>query len=547
MRFYFMRIRLTRQSCFLASVLLFYCITNLLSVFPSSEIAVFDSLLPAIGLASSSSEPADEDGTIAFTNAQNAINNNDYSSALAYIQQAVAVNPANLDYQYLLGISYFKLSKLDEALSILFALVHEDSTAFQKVFFDLSAIYLQKNDEQNALKMLEQAYSLDPGRAEYEMGSINLKQKKFDKASENFERAALNKPELKADAATMQAVALLQLNQTSEAKRLLLNVLEMDFTPDKIAAVQQLIDSINEAEKADKPWQLTATLGFQYDSNVYQNPLENVGLNSVPGGVRNNEDGLSIFSLTGRYRFLKKDSWSFWGAYNHYQTNYIHNTELNLVGSRPSLQFQWDKSPFHAGLEYAYSHYWVYGESKVGVHSLLPRFLMDHPGNWQTNVSGAAEWKIYENSSPNDRHYRVSLMEVKMFPERKSHIRMQYTADFDEIGTAGRANMTGHEILAGIQYPLCFENWFADISGRYNWLFFQYDPQISMSGNRTDEQKSVAFMIFGKLYSGLHLNLVAQQIWNDSNITNQSYSDPSYFDPYEYKKALVSCYLTYNF
>ena len=537
-----MRIRLTRQSCFLTGVLLFCCINNIQALSPSSEALAFDSLQPASITASSSAEPADEDGSLAYTNAQNAIINNDYSNALTYSQQAVAVNPGNLDYQYLLGISYFKLSKLDEAQSIFFALIQQDPIAFQKVFFDLSAIYLQKNDEQNALKMLEQAYTLDPGRAELEMGSIYLKQKQFDKASENFERAALKKPELKADAATLQAVALLQLNQISEAKRLLVQVLEMDFTPDKIAAAQQLIYSINEAEKADKPWQLTATLGFQYDSNVFLNPLESIGVSSLPSGVRNNEDGLSIFSLTGRYRFLKKDSWSFWGAYNHYQTNYINNTELNLVGSRPSLQFQWDRSPFHAGLEYAYSHYWVDGESKVGVHSLLPRFLMDHPGNWQTNVSGAVEWKVYDDPYPNDRHYRISLMEIKMFPERKSHIRMQYTADFDEIGIEGSGNLTGHEILAGIQYPLWFENWFVDISGRYNWKFYQYDPNISMSGTRTDEQQSVAFMIFGKLYSGLYLNFVVQPIWNDSNINNQFN-----YDPYEYKKALVSCYLTYTF
>jgi tetratricopeptide (TPR) repeat protein len=543
-----MKIRLTKQSCFLICVILFCCVNDIKALTPSPDAAVsrFDSnsvsLQPLIILTSSSPEPADEDGSIAYANAQNAIKNNDYPNALAYIQQAVAVKPGNLDYQYLLGVSYFKLSKLDEAQAIFFALINEDSIAFQKAFFDLSSAYLQRNDEQNALKMLEQAYTLDPGRTELEMGNIYLKQKQFDKASKCFERAALKKPELKADAATLQAVALLQLNQRSEATRLLLHVLEMDLTPDKTVAVQQLINSINESEKSDKPWQLTATLGFQYDDNVFLDPLDNLGLKPITDGVRNKEDGLSIFSLTGRYRFLKKDYWSFWGAYNHYQTNYINNTDLNIVGSRPSLQFQWDKLPFHAGLEYAYSHYWVDGESRVGVQSLLPRFFIEHPDNWRTNVSGVVEWKIYEDYSPNDRHYRLALMEIKMFPERKSHFRMQYAADFDEIGAEGSANVTGHEILAGIQYPLWIENWFMDVSGSYNWKFFQYDPQISVSGSRTDEQKSATFMVFGQLRSGLYLNLMAQPIWNDSNITNQLK-----YDPYEFKKALVSCYLTYTF
>ena len=163
-----MKIRLTKQSCFLICVLL-CCVNDLQALTPSSDAPVsrFDSnsvsLQPLIVLASSSAEPADEDGSMAYANAQNAIRNNDYPNALAYIQQAVAVNPGNLDYQYLLGISYFKLSKLDEAQAIFFALIYEDSIAFQKAFFDLSSAYLQRNDEQNALKMLEQAYTLDPG------------------------------------------------------------------------------------------------------------------------------------------------------------------------------------------------------------------------------------------------------------------------------------------------------------------------------------------------------------------------------------------------
>lgn len=481
-------------------------------------------------------------GDIAYTNALNAIRNNDYPNAMAFIQQAVAANPDNLDYQYLLGFLYFKLSKPDEAESVFFALIRENSVAFQKVYFDLSAVYLQKNDEQNALIMLEHAYSLDPGRTELEMGNIYLKQKQFEKASKHFELAALKKPELKADAAMLQAVALIRLNQTAEARRILFHVLEIDLPPEKTAAVQQLIDSINASEKADKPWQITATLGFQYDDNVFQDPLENIGLKPVPGEVRNKEDGLSILSLTGRYRFLKNNHWSLWAAYNHYQTNYINNTDLNIVGSRPSLQFQWDHAPYHAGLEYAYSHYWVNGKSRVGVQSLFPRFFVDHPGNWQTNVFGAVEWKIYEDQTPNDRHYRLSLMEIKTFPESKSHFRMQYAADFDEIGAEGRANITGHEILAGVQYPLWFKNWFVDISGRYSWKFFQHDELYSMSGNRADEQKSVTFMILGQLCTGLYLNLMVQPIWNDSNIINQFN-----YDPYEFKKALATCYLTYTF
>ena len=228
---------------------------------------------------------------------------------------------------------------------------------------------------------------------------------------------------------------LLQLQQKTEAKRKLLDVMGMDISQDKIAAVQQLIKSIDDAENADKPWQFIATLGFQYDDNIFLDPLENIGEGALPSGVRNKEDGIFIFSLTGRYRLLKKDFWSFWGAYNHYQTNYINNTDLNLVGSRPSLQFQWDKAPVHAGLEYAYSHYWVDGNSRVSINSLLPRFLMDHPENWQTNVSGVVEQRNYTEESFNDKHYRLALMEMKMFPERKSHVRMQYMFDFYDLGS----------------------------------------------------------------------------------------------------------------
>jgi Tfp pilus assembly protein PilF len=543
-----MKIRLSCHSCFLLLYTLISCSFGLLSLSPSTNagslttISEDSSSQPSIHLASRSEEIDDPDGHISFSNALNAINHNDFAGALAFIQHAIAINPYNFDYQYVLGISYFKLAKLDEAQAIFIALIHEDSIAFQKAFFDLSAIYLQKNDWQNAIKMLEQAYSLDPGRVEFEMGYVYLKDKQYDKSLEYFNRAASTKPELQTDVLMQKAIVLLQTNHETEAKKQFLHVLEMGLTPEKTIEVRQIIDSIAETDKIDKPWQVVASLGYQYDSNVFQDPLDFIGFNTTSAGVRHKEDSLFIFSLTGRYRIINEDYFSIWGAYNHYQSNYFNNTELNIVGSRPSLQFEWNNSPYHAGLEYAYSYYWVYGKSWAGVQSLFPRFMMDHPGNWQTNIFGAVEWKIYENQSPNDRHYRFALMEMKMFPERKSHFRMQYAADFDEIGAAESANVKSHEILAGVQYPLFFEKWYFDISGRYTWKFFEYDRFISVNETRNDQQLSAIFMIFGQIRSDLYLNFMVQPIWNDSNITNQFN-----YDPYEFNKALVSCYLTYSF
>ena len=96
--------------------------------------------------------------------------------------------------------------------------------------------------------------------------------------------------------------------------------------------------------------------------------------------------------------------------------------------------------------------------------------------------------------------------------------------------------------MAGIQYPLWFEKWFVDISGYYNWYFYNCDAIGNRTGDRTDEQKTVIFMIFGQLCSNLYLNLMYQPIWNSSNILNQYFKDP-----YNYNKSLLSCYLTYSF
>lgn len=541
-----MKIRLNRLSCFLFIFFTIVCVDFLFQIpslkagspFPNSE----NPSLPVVPLEARSEKPLEMDGYVFYTNALTAINHNDYSDAFANIQNALAVNPYNLDYQYVLGAVYFRLSKMDEARSIFFALIQADGIAFQKAYFDISSIYFQENDWHNAITMLEKAYSLDPGRAEFEMGYAYLKDKQYDKALEHFDRAASIKPELKTEISIQKAIALVGSDRKKEAEKQLLHILEMDLSPEKTTEVRQYLDILRSAEAYDKPWQVIATLGYQYDSNVFLDPLDSIRSNSTVSGVQNKEDSLFIFSLTGRYRLVNEDSFSVWGAYNHYQTNYFNNTELNLVGSRPSIQFEWNKSPYHAGLEYAYSHYWVYGKSWAGVQSFLPRFMMEHPDNWQTNVFGAVEWKMYNNQSPNDRHYRIALMEMKMFPEKKSHIRMQYAADFDEIGAAESANVQTHEILAGIQYPLSFEKWFWDISGRYNWKFFDYDRFISACEKRTDNQIGLMFMVFGQIRSDMYLNFLVQPIWNNSNITNQLN-----YDPYEFNKALISCYLTYSF
>lgn len=467
------------------------------------------------------------------------INKGDSQAALNLVQGAIEQNPANLEYQYLLGLVYARLERLDEAEAIFTTLLNTDERNFQKVYFELASILMRKGKSEQSLDALRKARSLDPGRADYEMGLVFMRMRDFNHAVEYLKRVAVNRPDLAVNSTIQEAIAQYHLKNYKESRALLKEVSLRPLSDEKKEEVRVLLQSMEAAIRAGKPWQLIATAGLQFDSNVNQTP---VGPGPVtPSG---SEDMAGLISVSGRYNVIQSDPWKIGFGYNHYQLSYYQNTKLDLIGSRPSVYFQWEKAPYFATLEYVYSHYLVNNASRVDVQSLFPRFVMLHGDRFRTEVIGGLEWRFYQDTSPDDRVYHIGLTEFFLMRNGKAHLRAGYLLDYDDMVPAQRGDFTTNTGSVGFQWPVWQEKWYLDLSGSYVWRNFGFDPAMSATTKRRDEEQDLNVMLFGPIADNLQLSILFQRIWSDSNITNRLDGGPQ-SDPFNYKRAILTCMVTY--
>jgi tetratricopeptide (TPR) repeat protein len=460
--------------------------------------------------------------------------------ALDVMQYAVTENPQNLEYQYTLGDVYVRLGRYDEAELIFQTLLRQDGEQYRKAYFDLAYISMKRGKDAEALEQLQGARLVDAGRADYESGLVYGRLKNYGRAAELFRQARAEKPELAADAAMQEAIALFQMKRYEESRKALESMSAMKLPADRAEEAKKLLAAVDAAERAEKPWHLSALVGAQFDSNLFQNPVSNVA-----GGVSpttGQSDWGQLTSLTMRYDLFRCEPWRAGAALNYYNLLYFSHSDLSLVGARPSLYAFWDNKPYLLGVETMYSHYWVGGDNRADVYSIFPVFAYTYADKWRTEVRSNLEYRNYLDQTPDDRLLGVGVMEYYLMQKGLAHIRGGFRVEWDNMIPEGVASFLTSEATVGVQWPIGDTKWVFDIAGYYIHRQFDSDPAFN-SQKRRDNEEDLNIMLRGPLplVPNLQLVFLFQHIWNDSNIVTLG------TDPFNYKRAVFTCMLSYEY
>jgi len=477
-------------------------------------------------------------GSAAYRTAGQAIRIDKPQDALGPMQQAILEDPENLEYQYQLGGIYLRLGRLDEAEVIFRALIAQNEEAYRKAWFDVAHIRSRRGDDAGAVEALEKARPADPGRADYEIGLCRMKLNEYRKAIGSFRKAGAARPDLAPRTIAQEGICFAHLKEYKEARESLEAALKMDQPPETAAELRKLLAAVENAARVGKPWHVTGAVGFQYDSNVLQDSLDEAARASGEG------DGAFVANVTGSYDFYRDDSWRVGAAYNHYQVTYFTQSDSGVIGARPALYAQLNKAPFYPGLEYQYSHFWAGGDSKADVQTVVPNLTIVHDEHWRTYIRGEANWRFFRDVTPDDRVYNIGITEMYMMKGGKAHIRAGYLMTLDDLVDSERTGYVSHGGLVGFQYPV-YREWFVDVSGLFMWRDYDFDPVISLTRTRRDTEQDLNVLLRGPITSNLQMNFLFQYIWNDSNIVKMVNNES--FDPYNYRRAIFTCFLTFDY
>lgn len=476
--------------------------------------------------------------TVAFQSAMQALKAGNVQEALTHIQRAILENPGNLEYQYQLGGIFFRLGRLDEAEAIFLALIVQDEAAYRKAWFDVANVRFRRSDDKGAVEALEKARPVDPGRVDYEIGLCHMKQKEYRKAIDCFKQARAARPDLAPQATAQEGICYANLKQYKESRKALEAALKMKLPPETAAELRKLLAAVETVSRTGKPWHVTGAVGFQYDSNVLQDAL------GMPDRATGEGDGAFVLNVTGNYDFYRDDTWRVGAAYNHYQVTTFEHSESQVLGARPSLYVQMEKAPFYPGLEYQYSHFWAGADSKVDVQTIIPSLTIVHDEHWRTYIRTEANWRFFQDVTPDDRLYNIGITEMYMMKGGKAHIRAGYLMTVDDLVNSERTGYFGNGGLVGFQWPV-YRDWFVDLSGQFMWRNYDFDPVISLTRKRQDNEQDLNVLLRGPVASNLQMNFLFQYIWNDSNIEDKVNNET--FDPYNYRRAIFTCFLTFDY
>jgi tetratricopeptide (TPR) repeat protein len=364
-----------------------------------------------------------------------------------------------------------------------------------------------------------------------------MRMNKHEQAVEYFKRAALAQSDMAGEATIHLGIAYAQLKKYKEAKNALNEALNLKLPPERTAEVKEIIDATEKAIYAAKPWQVSASTGFQYNTNVFSSSLAAINIGDLRQ-TTGESDVINFTSFGGRYNFFQEDPWKAGVTYTQVFATYVEHSELNLIGMRPSLFVQWDQSPYSASLEYAYNNFLVEGQQDVQVHSLVPRFVMFHGSRFRSEAATGVEWRISKPGLLDSNRYFLSLMEAYLMLEGKAHIRAGYILSHDDF-ISSQPDAWIHDALVGTQWPIWKDKWFLDVAGLFTWRNYDFDPVFRK--DRRDDEQNLMVQVLGQLNPYTQLALGFNHTWNHSNITSQN------VDLFSYTRAVYSCVITFSY
>ncbi|MHC1724879.1 MAG: tetratricopeptide repeat protein [Syntrophobacteraceae bacterium] len=479
--------------------------------------------------------PADE-------SAYEAMRTGRFQEAFPLMEQAVAGSPGNLELQYNLGVIYFNLGRLDEAEIIFQVLLRQDEGEFRKACFDLAAIALKKGKRVEAIDFLEKARPVDPGRSDLEIGLVYLDLKDYNKAIDSFRRARSQRADLTIPATIHEAAALSQLKKSDEAKKLLEPLLKLQLTPEDRQSVNNMLAGLKAAERMEKRWRLSGISGFMYDTNVLLNPL----VPSLVGNPTDEADFAQINSITARYDLYRKDPWVFGASYNHFNMTYFEHADASIIASRPSLYGYWNSPPFFMGMEYIYGKYWAGDAPSADVHSLNPVLAMSMGEKWRTEVRAWNDWRDFHNGTPNDQIHGVGVLQYYLMKKGLAHVRAGVLQEFVDTSPKDAGSYQDTQFTAGIQWPVWKDKWFMELAGVYILRDYRFNPGISSTVRRSDDEQDLYVSLRGPLVDNIQIVFTFQRVWNDSNI-EQPVGSNIFGDPFNFKRAIFSCMLAFEY
>jgi tetratricopeptide (TPR) repeat protein len=238
-----------------------------------------------------------------------------YDEALAQLTEAWGKGTHTPEKAFLLGqvyramLNYPKAKEyLQEALRL--------KPRFQPAELMLADTLIALDQPQDAMPLLQnlEASGYEPGQTAFLLGIVATKEGRYNQALDYFRKAQAD-PKTAQEAAFQASLALAALSRLKEAQKTMAESIALNPQSQTADFAKRYMGVLAERAEALRPFHITASVGYDYDSNISVSP-------SSPGQVTKiSGKGGSAFnqSILTEYTLLPAGPFSVLGQYAYFQ------------------------------------------------------------------------------------------------------------------------------------------------------------------------------------------------------------------------------------
>ncbi|MCX5736538.1 MAG: tetratricopeptide repeat protein [candidate division NC10 bacterium] len=492
---------------------------------------------PAWGQIPTESDVYVDRGIVAYGQGQ-------YQDALQAFQEAVRMNPDNVNALYYVGMVYLAIDQpaaAQEALEQAQKLNPNDAD----VAYQLAVVYFTQQQYDKSDALFQGLYTRDPRRQNlgYYLGFLEYRQQRFREALRYFRANVASDENFAQLNRFYSGLALSALGMPAEARTEIEEALRLQPMSPLTGPAERFRDVLGTAAMKERNFHVDAKIGTFYDNNV--------SVIADPSG-----DPVAILSREAKHRStgelgyvrfeytpLRTVDWegvvaaSVLGTYENNLSNY-NVLSPSIMGSLSYKDTLWGKQTIY-NLTYLYD-YMLLDDPYLTRHTVAPAMTLIWNGSQVTQPILRYQFKSFLNQHPvtsadnrDSNNYMGGFTHYMQF-EGGHYVKGGYQLDYEAaVGTNWK--YVGNRFLVGTQYTLPWRDPWWDLGLRFRYDFdFQFRNYTHQndylpltdapSTYRRDREMNNIFSLAKDLPNDLTLALEYLYTWNHSNLPVYGYS-----------------------
>jgi Tfp pilus assembly protein PilF len=453
---------------------------------------------------------------------------NDLGGAGQRFEQALAENGQGIEAHYYLGVTAARAERTEEAERHFQKALSIDRT-FVPAHFDLGVLYYRTGQNDLAVKSFETVEKVDPGRAKvhYYLGQILQRQGKRNEAEAELEKALSLDPHLALEVNYETGVVSYHGGDLETARKAFQNVMTISPESEAAQSAGGFLEKIDEEGAKKKRWDVSLSLGAQYDDNVILEPNQSPATAQT---ITDESDLVGVVFLRGRYHWLHLPDWTGRTEYSFYQN--FHRDDLLEDFNIQNHQFI-----FNGGrrigqsellLQYELQYALLGGDSFMLKQTIGPRFILPESKQNLTELSyqfGAKRFDDIEalfpnNSERNVQTHKAGFTHYYIF-ESKGNLHGGYFFEREIAGELPNEDdwtFSGHRFAAGFVLPP-WRQLILAADAEYVFRTFDHGNQQPPNEKRDDHELLAIVTLTRSFGARLDLSLQYLHQQNRSNIS----------------------------